>query len=379
MALIAGSSSSGLSHDYTEGASAVDIDDALANSRRSRRDSHHNTYYDADGEGAMFSGPGHTVNPSSVSRMSHIELGRKSSDLWSKTRRRSQDSGRPALTSRSRRSSVDTQVSRQSLEMRNEQHVNSDEESLLSGDDEHSAAPSRRRRRRKSLSPPARITVFENLAHLFGRGGAPEASGSRRLSVSQRSSTSRASRRSQRSDAGSEHALDADDDEEERWGYSSGEEDSDVDSIHSMDVARDNTSITASMEYDSDSQTPSQGIQALPMLEFDSVFGGEARIDMEMSFTREDPPPVGPPSRQTIYIPDEDSTIRFVGYETLFWRVWIWRAGCLFSLGLLALIGHWFPRFWLHWVTREKPFIEAYNGFIVVEVCLEYSLTLFFF
>lgn len=362
MAPIAGSSSSGLSHDYTEGASAVDIGDALANSRRSRRDSHHSTYYDADGEGAMFSGPGHTVNPSSVSRMSHIELGRKSSDLWSKTRRRSQDSSRPAQMSRSRRSSVDTQVSRQSLETRN--HVNSDEESLLSGDDEHSAAPSKRRRRRKSLSPPARTTVFENLAHLFGRS---EASGGRRLSISQRSSTSRASRRSQRSDAGSEHALDADDDEEERWGYSSGEEDSDVDSIHSVDGGRDNASITASMEYDSDSQTTSQGIQALPLLEFDPVFGGEARIDMEMSFTLEDPPPVGPPSRQTIYIPDEDSTIRFVGYETLFWRVWIWRAGCLFSLGLLALIGHWFPRFWLHWVTREEPFIEAHNGFIVVE------------
>src|SRR5437764_791999 len=58
-------------HDYTEGASAMDIDDIVARNRRTRRDSQYSSLYGDDGEGAMFDGPGHTVNPSSVSRMSY--------------------------------------------------------------------------------------------------------------------------------------------------------------------------------------------------------------------------------------------------------------------------------------------------------------------
>ncbi|TFK44814.1 Ca-transporting ATPase [Crucibulum laeve] len=88
---------------------------------------------------------------------------------------------------------------------------------------------------------------------------------------------------------------------------------------------------------------------------------------MEMDFTLLEPPPLGPPSRQTVYIPDEDSTIRFVGYETVTWRSCLWRVGCILTFGLLGLLGHWFPRFWLRWVAMEKAFIDAHNGFLVVE------------
>jgi cation-transporting ATPase 13A3/4/5 len=42
--------------------------------------------------------------------------------------------------------------------------------------------------------------------------------------------------------------------------------------------------------------------------------------------------------------------------------------GCILSLGVLGLLGHWFPRVWLHWVTREKAFKELSSGFIVIEV-----------
>ncbi|KAF8161197.1 P-type ATPase [Crassisporium funariophilum] len=358
----------GPSHDYTEGASAIDIGRAVDSNRRARRDSQYSTYYDDDGDGAMFSGPGHVVNPSSVSRMSHLELGRRSSEVLSRSRRKSLDSSR---SYRKRRDSRSSQVSRQSIDGANAQPVDyaeshAESDSLLSDDDAVSGTNSRRKKRRKSASPPTRSTVFENLAHLFGRSGAPDSPGGRRPSVSQRSSSSRVSRRSSRSDV-SENALDLDDDEEERWGYSSGEEESDGDSQHSMDGVRDNVSITASMEYDSEPPSPGEGNGTLPLLGLDPVFGGEARIDMDTAFTLLDPPPPGPPSRQTVYISDEDNTVRFIGYESITWRVWMWRIGCVLTLGILGLLGHWFPYLWLKCVAREKAFVESYNGFLVVE------------
>lgn len=366
MAPIAGLTSSPTSHDYTEGASAIDIDSALANTRRSRRDSQYSTMYGEDGEGAMFDGPGHSVNPSSVSRMTYIDTRRRSSDNWSRSRRRSRDSRASGRGSISRRSSKDSQVSRQSIAGDEEDDVV--EEDALIGDDV--SGTSRYRTRRRSVSPQPKPGVFGGLAQLFGRGAVAETSRGRRPSLSQYSTTSRRSRRSRASDVGSEHALDTDEEEEERWGYSSGEEDSDNDSVQSMALIRDDVSITASMEYESDPPSPSNGSYGIPLLSSDPVFGGEARIDMEFPFTLHDPPPPGPPSRQTIFIEDEDSTIQFVGYETVRWRVWLWRAGCILTLGILGLVGHWFPRLWLRCVAREKAFIDSRDGFIVVEVNL---------
>jgi len=350
------------SYDYTEGASAIDIDNALDNNSRSRRDSQCSTYYDADGDGAMFSGPGHSVNPSSVSRMSHLELRRRSSDAWSQTRRKSFDSHGPHGKRRDSRSS---QVSRQSVDGATVHRMDQDElDSLLNEDDVNEP----RGWQRKPLSPPPRSSVFESLAHIFGRPGASDSPDDRRPSISQRSSMSQISRRSR----AAENASDIDDNEDERWGYSSGEEDSEDDSQHSLNVVRDNASITASMEYDSEPPSSGGGNQTLPLLNMDPVFGGEARIDMDTPFTLLDPPPPGPPSRQTVYIPDEDHTIRFVGYETIPWRAWLWRISCILTLGILALLGHWFPYLWLRWVVREKGFIEGRDGFLVVEVSLPY-------
>ncbi|KII92069.1 hypothetical protein PLICRDRAFT_103455 [Plicaturopsis crispa FD-325 SS-3] len=80
------------------------------------------------------------------------------------------------------------------------------------------------------------------------------------------------------------------------------------------------------------------------------------------------PPPPGPPSRQTIYVADEDSTIRFIGYETVRYRQYLWRLACVLTCGILGLLGHWFPRLWLRWVAREKAFKDTKDGFVVVEV-----------
>jgi cation-transporting ATPase 13A3/4/5 len=255
----------------------------------------------------------------------------------------------------SRRSSEDSQVSRQNTDIEQD-----------SDNDELSSSETRLKR---TSTPPSRPGVFDNIASLFTR--TPQATDPpRRRLLSQHSSGSvgRYSRRSRRSDAGSEHALDVDDDDsQERWGYSSGEEDSsDADESDSGRSISTNMSVPASMQYDSEPPSPTS--QGIPLLASDQIFGGEARIDMGISFALLDAPPPGPPSRQTLYIPDEDNTIRFVGYETIWWRRWLWIFCCIITLGALSLLGHWFPQLWLRWVAREKAFQDATDGFVVVEV-----------
>jgi len=358
-----------LNYDYTEGASPCDINQALDNTRRARRDSQYSTYYDGDGD--VFSGPGQTANPSSVSRMSRSELGRRSSDTWlSRPRRKSIESGK---SHGRRRESRESQVSRQSTEVENGYHLDEDENNVLLNEDSTSSTDKRRKKHR-SPSPPMRSSVFGGLAHFFGRAEPVESPiVGRRPSTSQRSSISRHSRRSRRSDAVSENALDTGDDEEERWGYSSGEEDSEDNSQHSIEVMLDNASITTSMEYDSEPPSLGETGQNLSLLNLDPVFGGEARIEMDTGFTLLKPPPPGLPSRQTIYVSDEDSTVRFVGYEIINCRVWLWRACCVLTFGILGLLGHWFPQLWLRWAARERAFIESHNGFLVVEVSSSWS------
>ncbi|KAF5393475.1 hypothetical protein D9757_000675 [Collybiopsis confluens] len=309
------------SHDYTEDASPIDIKNALANSRRSTEFSVYN-----DDEGAMFSGPGHSANPSSVTRMSNLDPARRS---WSRSRRKSHDSGvsgRPSFHTRMSQDSEQNQVSRQS----------SEGESL----DGESSRTSRGRHRQNSPTP-ARTSVLGNLANFFGKAQTDREGHGRRLSISSRRSSASLSRRSARSDAGSDYAVETDD--EERWGYSSGEEDSNEELSE-----RDDVSVNGSMAYDSEPPSPSMG-QGLPLLSSDRVFGGDSRIEMDFSFAEMGPPPPGPPSRQKIYIEDDDSTIRLVGYEITQWR-------------------HWFPRLWLRSVTHEKAFMEIKKGFVVVEI-----------
>lgn len=353
MTTIAGSSADGdPSYDYTEGASASDIREVLISNRHERSHSQHSTYYDEAGHGAMFSGPGQTATPSSVSRMTYMELGR-SSDLWTRPRRKSIDSRGSHVK---RRGSLDSRTSRHSVDGTSERQQEGNEGTELLRDD-----IDRSRAKPHSTQPRS---MFENFANIFGRQST-ESAHERRPSLSGRSSSSQLSRRT-----GGSGVSDTDEelDEEERWGYSSGEEESDNESMHSQTVSRDNASITPSMNYDSGPPSPLEASQSLPLLGFDSVFDGEARIDMDTTFTLLDPPPPGPPSRQTVYIPDEDTTIRFIGYETISSRVLAWRIGCILSFGVIGLLGHWFPYLWLRWVAKEKAFIDTLDGFVMVEV-----------
>ncbi|KAH8828068.1 P-type ATPase [Flagelloscypha sp. PMI_526] len=326
-------------HDYTEGASYQEVQNAISNARRSRRDSEYSGFGDEEG---MFSGPGHGANPSSVTRMSHIEPARRSSE-WSRR-------------SRSRRGSQDTTGGFHP-----------------SSFDDEEAEPFFNRPRQSSPSPPPR-GMLENLASFFGGTGKENASGSRRRVSRRRSSTSRYSARSARSvftesdDGGGGRET-----SQERWGYSSGEEDDDEDEELSV---IDNISLSGSMAFGSEPPSPVAASQTLPLLSHDPIFGGETRIDIETPFALLEPPPPGPPSRQTLYITDEDTTIRFVGYQTIQWRQWVWTTGCWISLGILGLLGHWFPQLWIRWVARETAFKNARDGFVVVESAFR-DITLF--
>ena len=362
--MVAPSSSDGPSHDYTEGASPLDIQQAIADANRSRRDSR----YGEDGDN-MFDGPGHSVNPSSVSRMTLRDHGRRSSNFsrGSMSRRRSEDSvGRnEQARSRSRRDSIDTRDGTENGDW-------SDHE--LSGDEGEGGEPSRPRgRRRKSSSSPVaqRGSVFENIANIFGRS-VPQTESptrSRRASMSSRTSRSRLLRRhgSRRSDLSSDYAVSdmSEDDGEERWGYSSNEEDEDSEA-EETDVASVVSLAHSGSDMEIGSRPPSPG-PTLPLLAGDPIFGSEARIEMG-GLEPLPPPPAGPPSRQTLYIADEDAHIRVIGYEPIPWRQRLWWLSCICTFGVLGLIGRWFPRLWLRWVTGERAFVDIKDGFVVVEV-----------
>ncbi|KIJ26543.1 hypothetical protein M422DRAFT_192081 [Sphaerobolus stellatus SS14] len=99
----------------------------------------------------------------------------------------------------------------------------------------------------------------------------------------------------------------------------------------------------------------------------DPIFG-DTRIDIEeFPRTESPPPPPGLPSRQKIHLVDEDLTVKFYGYEVIYYRRILWGLATFLTLGILGLAGHWFPRFWLRWVAKEKAFKDIKDGFVVVE------------
>ena len=333
-------SSSRFLYDYTEGATAEDIRDAVTINMPSRRDSRYGSYGD-DHFGSIFDGPDSTAIPSSVSRMSQDDSRRRSME-FSRTRR-SSHGGR----------SVD---SRRSGGIQRTDSAQTTDSDALSHDDVSYVDNWSQGR---SRSPPARTSVFENIASMFGRGTAESPVQTRRPSLSRGSTSSRRIRRT-RSRASSDYAIDDDmASGDERWGYSSGEDDEETEDVQA--------GITREGGSDLDSYPPSPA--NLPLLVNDPIFGGETRIDMGVEFEPLDPPPPGPPSRQTTYVSDEDVNIRFVGYEVIRVRQALWRICCILSFGVLALLGHWFPRLWLRWVAQEKAFMHIEHGFVLVEVC----------
>ena len=363
-------------YDYTEGASTIDIDDVITESRRARRlrrDSQIGRSYDGDSGGAVFDGPGSAAVPSSVSRMSHREMSRERARSL---RRMSSDYSSQGGYSRHRRRSEDGDA--QVTQAQDSSSLNSGE--TTSEELEDGGTPQmRRRRRRSNSSENVQTSMFDSLAQLF-RGPQDQGPSGHRLSFSGRSATSsrrpgRLRRGSRAPSVASEHAI-ASDEDEERWGYTSAEEDSSSeDELLKHGRSKADQASASDVDYGSLPPSPSG---SLPNMALDPVFG-DTRIDMELELEPMEPPPPGPPSRQYIFMQDEDITVRFLGFETIAWRQWVWRACCILSFGLLGLLGHWFPRIWLRWVARERSFKDSENGFVVVEVLPNLLIELFLF
>ena len=197
-----------------------------------------------------------------------------------------------------------------------------------------------------------RQSIFGNIAKLFGRRDSRS-----------RSPVSRRSRSRQESVAGDLVGSPIEgEDEDDRWGYLSGEE----------DIEEDEAAPLRRPEYLSSRESfsrPPSPTGALPGMLRDPIFG-DTRVDLgELTLLDDRPPPPGPPSRQDVYIDDEDIELRFLGYELDESREWVWTIMTISSAGLLGLLGQWFPKMWLNWVAKEKGFKLCSRGIIVVEVC----------
>lgn len=371
-------------YDYTDGASAVEISRVLSETQakpRTRRDSQVGSAYEGDEGGAVFDGYGSINVPSSVTSMHHERM-----IDWGRDRRLSTASRTPQV---GRGTSITSRYHSHRRDSTNDVAVqdddDDDDDELGNGDEPsgsqsvHSrASRSKSYRKRRAESPQPRSSgMFDSIATMFSR--APESPTNRRLSISRRSSGGSRSRRpstSRRSSrAGSDYAVDIDDedaDEEERWGYSSGEELSDSEA-DSQSLLEDGDSMYIHSDGGSRSHSPTSSLPLLTGLS-DAVFGeADTRIDMGDLEADTSAPPPGPPSRQSVYIADEDMTVRFTGYEIVMWRQWVWNGGCVASLGILGLVGLWGPRTWLRWVAREKAFESLGEkgsgpGLVVVEV-----------
>ena len=385
-------------YDYTDGASPREISHALSESEfrpRPRRDSQVGSAYDdEDGNpsSAIYDGYVAGTIPSSVTSMHHDRV-----ILWNPESRASTLSRgkrhRPSISrtehsgisSSRKKGTRDSDIAVVDDDDEGSQH---DEDTLDDvGQESIRGRLSKARTRSRRKTPerlPSRSNVFDSIAGIFSRTSqTPESLTSRPESISRQPSVSVGSKRRQKtrrsmsgsSAGGIEHPLIEDNgDDEERWGYTSGEEEqlspselSDL-SSHAGDISVYDTSIGSS--------PPASPTTSLPILPGGAnSFFGDTRIDMsvEPGFQELPKPPPGPPSRQSIYIVDEDMTVLFVGYEVLSWRRWAWLAGCIGSFGALGLAGIWKPTLWLRWVTREVPFESlgepgSGEGIITVEV-----------
>jgi cation-transporting ATPase 13A2 len=342
--------------DYTDGASAQDIHDAVllsprgrgelqvATSYLSRRSSSSFRDYD-DGGGAIFDGPGSVTIPSSItglrsSRARSFNPSRRGSRvLDSDANVNETDSLYPGLRRHASSRSAGTDIEsgspvrtrRVPIPRRNTASTDDIDDILSAGDAEE-------RGRRTSM--------FGNIASFFGR----------RESPSRRSSTS-LSRRENAS-----YAESPTEEEEDRWGYHSSEDEASVE-----DAPSDRGGIYPASSRGTHSCPPSPS-GAFPGLGRDPIFG-DTRIDIDDESIAEPlPPSSGPPTQQDIHIADEDLRLRLIGFEAILWRRWAWNIVTICTFGLFGLLGHWFPEFWLRCVARRRPFGVPSTNLVIVEV-----------
>lgn len=389
--------------DWTEGADASEIAEALAirgqQSRTGRRDSMSGwAGEDAGHQTSIFDGPGSYNIPSSVTSMHHhLEgyAGRRSMTLESRRQsisRRSMSSRRQSTESRRTTAGASVALSDDALV---DGPAEAEGEGLLfqrrprkadgASDDEDDADDAGKRRG----------GVLGGIAAAFGFGGNrvadeeddPAGGGAYGRSFSSQRSrpslmhrSSSRSRRSIQSEALSDGSLRSDDEgSDDNWGYSSNESDS---GSSRASIRSENNDLMPL--HHRSSRHPDSPEPTIPLLPQDPVFNtGNGNAYLEPSApgrggaAAEGPAAAFAPimsdqagSRQIISLPDEDLALLFVAFETVRWRELVWWLGVVLTAGVLGLVGRWVPRLWVRWVGKETDFAAETNRrrWILVEV-----------
>ncbi|KAJ9112557.1 hypothetical protein QFC19_000574 [Naganishia cerealis] len=99
----------------------------------------------------------------------------------------------------------------------------------------------------------------------------------------------------------------------------------------------------------------------IPLLPSDGIFG-DAHPEQQNLLASEQYAGPDTTYRQTIVLPDEDLKIRFTGHVTDTFRSVLWFFGCVFSFGILGLVGRWVPTVWIRWVGKPTDFDKSKEG-----------------
>ena len=212
------------------------------------------------------------------------------------------------------------------------------------------------------ISPNQPSTAFDKIKSFIGfsRPEHDEETGlGRKRQPRSRSHSERASTSSHDSDRRSASPSSS----EESWGYGNqddGYSDLDREEGYSSSMADD-----TSLPPQSRPQSPHLPLIPNPS---DGIFGDPASRGQDLAEPKEFTN-LALPSRQNILLPDEDLSIRFIGYRTDPVRNALWWAGCILTFGALGLFGHWVPSIWVKFCGKETAFEDAREGsWLVVEV-----------
>uniref|UniRef100_A0A0K3CK53 Cation-transporting ATPase n=1 Tax=Rhodotorula toruloides TaxID=5286 RepID=A0A0K3CK53_RHOTO len=231
----------------------------------------------------------------------------------------------------------------------------------------------------ESESEDERVGFFEGLSNVFrGRRASshrPDVSPARSRAGSVRSRQTSRRRGEEDEDAVSVRSESdfAGDDEDPYGPYGSSSESASTSSTTSTSSSQDND---GPRRRRTTTGAGGAGLLGLPGGGGNDFFG-ESRIDFEeveddeMSSLSEETDDGGhgkgpsKPHHQLIYIPDEDLPLRFVGLHISSFKLGLWYAGCVLSLGIVWLVGRWMPEWWRRANGKMGEF--AASQFVVVE------------
>ena len=212
------------------------------------------------------------------------------------------------------------------------------------------------------ISPNQPSTAFDKIKSFIGFSR-PEYDEETGLGRKRRPRSGSRSGRASTSSHDSERRSASPSSSENSWGY--GNQDDGYSDLNREEGYSSSMADDTSLPPQSRPQSPH-----LPLIPnaSDDIFGDPASRGQDLAEPKEFTN-VALPSRQNVLLPDEDLSIRFIGYRTDPVRNALWWAGCIVTFGALGLFGHWVPSIWVKFCGKETAFEDAREGsWLVVEV-----------